>query len=189
MKLGWLLVAVGLSLNAAPGCIKPKPPVVLAPASDELKALRLHLEGSGDRLGPETTTALEHALTKAGYVVTRDASQPHDVSLKVAASGEEVQSVMQTYVNGELQRTFHVTGTLTVTEGDTTVTTIPVDFECANMVVADADVNGLANALSRAPMFVALARRLKFDRELAAHKDDAPVGSASAAPSAPPPKK
>ncbi len=189
MKLGWLLVAVGLSLAVVPACVKPKPPVVLASATDELRSLRVHLHGSGDRLGPETTTALEHTLIKAGYTVSRDASQPHDVSLEVTVSVEEVQGLMQTYVNGELQRTFHVTGTLTVKESDTTVTTIPVDFECTNMLVADADVNGVANGLSRAPMFVALARRLKFDRELEAHREPAASSSASAAPSAGAPKK
>jgi hypothetical protein len=93
---------------------------------------------------------------------------------------------MQTYVDGQLQRTFHVTGSITVVRGDKPVTTVPIDFDCVNGVVADADVNGVVNTFGRDPLVMALSLQLKFDRELEAHKNDAapPDASASTAPAA-----
>ncbi|HTJ80320.1 MAG TPA: hypothetical protein VL400_01320 [Polyangiaceae bacterium] len=184
MKLGWLLVAAALSAPLAAGCLAVKKPVVLAPAPAPLKQVKFAIEGATDRLGPETTTALTHALTAAGFVVTQGSSEEPDAILRVKASGEEVQSVMQTYVDGQLQRTFHVTGSITVLRGGKVVTTVPIDFECTNGLVADADVNGVVNTFGRDPLVMALSLQLKFDRELEAHKNDAPLPDASASTSA-----
>jgi len=187
MKLGTLLLTAFIALAPlSTGCLVARKPVALAPAPESLKGMRLVLVGATDRLGPETTTALEHSLAAAGYVVTRNPSDEHDVTLVIKANGEEVQSVVQTVIDGQVQKTFHVTGTMTISREDKEIGTVPIDFECSNGLVADADVNGVVNALTRAPLFVAMSLQLKFDRELEAHKNDPPLAPASASSSAAP---
>lgn len=168
----WIAVALSAPLLGA--CVAAKP-VALTHASPESAELVLLLEVGSDELGPETGTALEQTLVAAGYRVTRVASDAHDAALRLRASGEEVQSVLQTYENGVLQRTYHVTGSLAVLQGagpkeGTVLATLPVDFECDNRMIGRAEVTPLANALGADPMFVALGKRVKFDRSLAPPK-------------------
>lgn len=169
----FLVVACGGSAEGSKGPVLPVPP----PASLlDLTFLFVPARGN-EKWAASTNDAVEGALIKAGYKITKEERDPHDATIVLDLAATEKQSFITVQMNGEKVVDYSVRAILTVKDKSGVVTAETHELVSeGGRTTADQGLEAV-NDLSGAIRLRVWAMKL-----VAAHAEGAPSGSASAGP-------